>query len=60
MLHTTKTKLSSSHMGLMTHVPGGGVLWISSDRDGGKVFFRFEIFNFGIFLGRKIFWGGLI
>ena len=64
MLHNTKTKLSSSHMGLMARVPGGGggggVLWISSDRDGGKVFFRFEIFNFGIFLGGKIFWGGLI
>ena len=33
---------------------GGGVLRISSCRDDGRIFFRFEIFDFGIFLGRKI------
>ena len=40
---------------------GGGVNWISSDRDDQKDFFGFEIFNFEIFWGRKIlpsiFWG---
>ena len=33
---------------------GGGVLRISSCRVVGRIFFRFEIFDFGIFLGRKI------
>ena len=33
---------------------GKGVLWISSDRDDWRIFRGFEIFDFGIFLGRKI------
>ena len=33
---------------------GGRVLQNSSDRDGSKDFGGFEIFDFGIFLGRKI------
>ena len=43
---------------------GGGVLWISSDRDDRRIFWGFEIFDFGIFGGRKvlasIFLGSLI
>ena len=34
--------------------PGGGVLRISSDGDDRRIFLGFEIFDSGIFLGRKI------
>ena len=33
---------------------GRGVLWTSSDRDDRKIFFEFEIFDSGMFLGSKI------
>ena len=33
---------------------GGGVLQVSSNRDDRKIFWGFEIFNFGIVGGRKI------
>ena len=46
------------------HMSPGGVLRISSDRDDQRIFWGIEIFDFGIFLGRKIlasnFWGSLI
>ena len=46
------------------HPGGGGVLRISSDGDDRRIFGGFEIFDSGIFLGRKIwqvfFFGGLI
>ena len=42
---------------------GGGVLGISSDGDDRRIFFRFEIFDSGIWVGKfgkYCFWGGLI
>ena len=33
---------------------GEGVLWTSSDRDNRTIFFGFEIFYSGMFLGSKI------
>ena len=33
---------------------GEGVLWTSSDRDDRTIFFAFEIFDSGMFLGSKI------
>ena len=33
---------------------GGGVRWISSNRDNQQMFLGSEIFDSGIFLGRKI------
>ena len=51
--------LDSWYLPLFQHVTpgrggGGGVLWISSDGDDQRIFLGFEIFDSGIFLGRKI------
>ena len=40
-------------MGLCSYMTQG-VLQISSDRDDNRIFWGVEIFDFGIFLGRKI------
>ena len=63
MVHATKTRLSSNHVGLIAHVPPGGYSGFQV-RGMMEGILGFEIFNFGIFLGRKIlasiFLGGLI
>ena len=47
VLHTTKTRLSSSHVGLMAHVPPGGTLDFN---DKGRNFWVLN-FQFQNFLG---------
>lgn len=53
VLHTTKTRLSFSHVGLVAHVPPGGY---SGFQVIGMIegFFGFEIFDSESFLGSKI------
>ena len=50
VLHTTKTRLSFSHVGLVAHVPPGGYSGFQVTKKG---IFGLN-FNFSIFLGRKI------